>query len=111
MLSNVEKYVERYAPQRVRDPRKTPREHQTSCGSIWQAIFARPTTLTRPDKAHGLLGWQPVWNFSETVAQTATWYRSVIESKAQDTARPLTLVQIQTYVQQAAERQIEWAKS
>lgn len=63
------------------------------------------------DKAHGLLGWQPVWNFSETVARTAQWYRTVTESNNSNSARELTLAQIQNYAQQAAERQIEWAKS
>ena len=27
------------------------------------------------EKAHHLLGWQPVWNFKEAVARTVDWYR------------------------------------
>ena len=30
------------------------------------------------DKAHQLLGWQPRWNFDETVDVTATWYKQVL---------------------------------
>jgi len=28
------------------------------------------------DKAHETLGWQPRWNFAETVAQTISWYHA-----------------------------------
>lgn len=31
------------------------------------------------DKAHHLLGWQPRWDFSTTVARTVNWYRNVHE--------------------------------
>lgn len=42
------------------------------------------------DKAFHLLGWQPRWNFSETIAQTVRWYRSVHEG-----AEPAALTRAQ----------------
>jgi CDP-glucose 4,6-dehydratase len=44
------------------------------------------------DKAYHLLGWRPVWNFPETIAQTALWYRA-------DGAAETTQRQIREYQQ------------
>lgn len=44
------------------------------------------------------LGWKPVWNFSQTVAHTAAWYRLRHESKADnDTMLAFTRRQITGY--------------
>jgi CDP-glucose 4,6-dehydratase len=58
------------------------------------------------DKAHHLLGWQPVWRFEETIAQTVRWYRSVDNG-----ADPLGLTeeQIAGYAARATELGIAWA--
>jgi CDP-glucose 4,6-dehydratase len=46
------------------------------------------------DKAFHLLAWQPVWSFSETIAQTASWYLD--EARGAD-PRDLTATQILAY--------------
>jgi CDP-glucose 4,6-dehydratase len=52
------------------------------------------------DKARDTLGWQPRWDFSETVAQTVTWYREY-HARMKDEAEPnlidLTQAQIAAY--------------
>jgi CDP-glucose 4,6-dehydratase len=53
------------------------------------------------EKAFHLLGWQPVWDFEETVKQTVEWYRR--EAEGAD-AWGLTAAQIAHYVACAAER-------
>jgi CDP-glucose 4,6-dehydratase len=58
------------------------------------------------DKAFHLLGWQPVWNFEQTIATTAEWYLE--EAKGRNT-HELTLRQIHAYQQAAADRAIPWA--
>ncbi|WP_206026070.1 CDP-glucose 4,6-dehydratase [Roseimicrobium sp. ORNL1] len=56
------------------------------------------------------LGWRPVWDFQQTVAHTAAWYRERHERHA-DTARMLnfTLEQIHTYTREAASTGVSWA--
>jgi CDP-glucose 4,6-dehydratase len=59
------------------------------------------------DKAFHLLGWEPVWNFEQTVAETVSWYRNIH-------ADPLlavteTSAQIAKYEKSAAARAIAWA--
>jgi CDP-glucose 4,6-dehydratase len=58
------------------------------------------------DKAFHLLAWQPVWDFSSTIAQTAAWY--LREAKSID---PVTLTrsQINTYQAAAFEKSLPWA--
>ncbi|MCE0498284.1 MAG: CDP-glucose 4,6-dehydratase, partial [Methylacidiphilales bacterium] len=52
------------------------------------------------DKARATLGWQPRWDFAETVAQTVAWYRDYFEH-AQKSAAPaiigFTQAQINAY--------------
>ena len=57
------------------------------------------------DKAFHLLGWQPVWQFEETVAKTAQWY--VKEST--HSVPELTRQQIAAYQTEAAALNISWA--
>lgn len=56
------------------------------------------------------LGWRPVWDFQQTVAQTAAWYRERHERHA-NAARMLdfTLEQISTYTREAARTGVSWA--
>ncbi len=57
------------------------------------------------DKAFHLLQWQPVWDFSQTIANTADWYQ-------QATADPVEFTRQQTssYAAAAAAAGIAWAK-
>jgi len=52
------------------------------------------------DKARATLGWQPRWNFAETVAQTVAWYREYFE-QGKKTGVPamvdFTRTQIESY--------------
>ena len=47
------------------------------------------------DKAHSLLGWHPKWNFEQTMAKTAGWYKAYEEGVP---ARDLCLRDIQAYM-------------
>lgn len=59
------------------------------------------------DKAFHFLQWQPVWNFSETIAETVSWYRGAEASEAD--IHSLTLRQIGQYTADARTRRIAWA--
>jgi CDP-glucose 4,6-dehydratase len=58
------------------------------------------------DKAHHLLGWQPVWTFEENVAETVRWYNAV--AKGGD-APAFTRDQIQAYSTKARTLGMAWA--
>jgi CDP-glucose 4,6-dehydratase len=58
------------------------------------------------DKAYHLLGWQPVWNFSETLARTVSWYR---EAEANNSVADITRQQIDAYAGAAQTLQVAWA--
>jgi CDP-glucose 4,6-dehydratase len=57
------------------------------------------------DKAFHLLGWQPVWGFERTIAETVCWYH---EAPPND-AGVHTRKQIQAYVADASAAQLPWA--
>jgi CDP-glucose 4,6-dehydratase len=59
------------------------------------------------DKAFHLLQWQPVWNFSETIAETITWYRDVDSAPANALAK--TQAQIAAFSQTANQHGLAWA--
>jgi CDP-glucose 4,6-dehydratase len=58
------------------------------------------------DKAFHLLGWQPVWPFEKTIAQTVAWYH-----RSTDTADvgSFTRAQIAAYMADARAQNIAWA--
>ena len=58
------------------------------------------------DKAFHLLGWQPVWDFPATIAETAAWYLG--EEKGESPAT-LTKTQIEAYAKAAAAKGLSWA--
>lgn len=58
------------------------------------------------DKAHQLLGWQPVWTFEETIARTVEWYREAGKTPA---IHALTTGQINAYTASAKNRGLSWA--
>jgi CDP-glucose 4,6-dehydratase len=63
----------------------------------------------KTDKAHALLGWSPVWNFSEAIAQTVNGYRSALTEPK--TLPEVTRTQLDHYMQQAKRMGVSWANS
>jgi CDP-glucose 4,6-dehydratase len=57
------------------------------------------------DKAFHLLGWQPVWGFERTIAETVRWY---VDAPRTDVA-DFTRAQIVTYLAEAAAAHQPWA--
>lgn len=57
------------------------------------------------DKAYHLLGWSPVWDFVETIAETVDWYRQSTAAEP----RALTQGQIARYATTARTRGLAWA--
>ncbi|CAG0939126.1 CDP-glucose 4,6-dehydratase [Candidatus Brocadiaceae bacterium] len=53
------------------------------------------------DKAYHTLGWQPRWNFEETIKHTVGWYRQYYQTEKPDPAfiRELTQQQILSYAE------------
>lgn len=60
------------------------------------------------DKAGEELGWRPVWNFGETVRETASWY--LAQSGGKDLLKT-TIEQIRRYEGAATSAGQAWAKS
>jgi CDP-glucose 4,6-dehydratase len=58
------------------------------------------------DKAYHILGWKPVWDFDETIRQTAAWYLNDRDGADEATN---TVNQIASYEQAAANRGVAWA--
>jgi CDP-glucose 4,6-dehydratase len=58
------------------------------------------------DKAFHLLGWEPVWNFAETIAKTAEWY---LQEAAGAHVAEFTRGQITAYQQSASAKHLAWA--
>src|SRR5690606_12453756 len=48
------------------------------------------------DKAYHVLGWQPAWNFNQTVSRTVEWYKATNDDPSQ--VLPLTQRQIDVYM-------------
>jgi CDP-glucose 4,6-dehydratase len=61
------------------------------------------------DKAHALLDWSPVWNFSKAVEFTVQWYRRVEKVPVPAAIQKLTAAQIAAYAQDARRMKIPWA--
>ncbi len=60
------------------------------------------------DKAHHFLGWQPAWNFEDTIRETVEWYR--VTTADATAAHSLTMRQIDDYQASALARGVAWAK-
>jgi CDP-glucose 4,6-dehydratase len=60
------------------------------------------------DKAGRVLGWNPVWDFPATIAQTVEWYRAV--SADASVAAGLTRRQIATYEAAARTLNLTWTQ-
>jgi len=61
------------------------------------------------DKAHHVLGWRAVWDFSSTVAQTVEWYRCATAADSSAAIPALTREQIARYVSAARTAGVAWA--
>jgi CDP-glucose 4,6-dehydratase len=62
------------------------------------------------DKALLQLGWQPAWEYEETVRQVAEWYTQYYRGECSpEQMHALTMGQIQTYEQAARTKRIPWA--
>lgn len=59
------------------------------------------------DKAFHLLGWQPVWNFEETIAKTAEWY---LQETGSPDIHALTQSQIHSYQSAASSKGLPWTE-
>ncbi len=62
------------------------------------------------DKAHALLGWSPVWNFSEAIQQTVEWYRDSADATSAKEFEVQTLFQISQYAEKARAMNLPWTK-
>lgn len=61
------------------------------------------------DKALHHLSWRAVWNFSETVRETALWFRNYYGG-AKGSMHDISLQQIKSYSTSAGERGLAWAR-
>jgi len=59
------------------------------------------------DKGYHSLGWKPVWNFTETIEHTASWYSQVAAHA--ESAPALTRTQITAYQSAADAAKLPWA--
>ena len=60
------------------------------------------------EKASRLLGWEPVWNFSQAVAATVEWYRTVAAKPTE--ASRLLQAEIAAYTTAAAKQKLSWSR-
>jgi CDP-glucose 4,6-dehydratase len=60
------------------------------------------------DKAYALLRWFPVWNFSEAVGETVTWYHNAQNLHGAKDFQKQTQAQIATYIESARAAHAPW---
>lgn len=80
-------------------------EDRSDPHAVHEAKLLQLTT----DKAHAMLGWEPVWRFPETIARTAAWYRQVTAASDAAAAREMTHGQIHAYEEAARQHGLPWA--
>ena len=90
-------------------------------GNYWESVVweALPEMKKGPyesgllklncDKAMHHLGWEAVWDFEETIKQTALWYRRYYEDPSAPMAE-FSLGQIDVYMKEARLRGLLWAQ-
>src|SRR5208282_2207196 len=79
-------------------------ENKTDANALHEAKLLQLAT----DKANALLGWSPVWNFSQAVEFTIQWYRRT-GKKSAAAVRKLTSTQIRDYCAAAGRKELPWA--
>ncbi len=80
-------------------------EDRTDPHAVHEAGFLQLTT----DKAHALLGWEPVWRFEEAIAHTIEWYRAAAADPNPAALQALTGRQIEAYEASARQAALLWA--
>ncbi|MDB6052756.1 MAG: CDP-glucose 4,6-dehydratase [Verrucomicrobiales bacterium] len=60
------------------------------------------------DKASALLGWEPTWNFPQTIEKTIEWYQKVGNEGKR--AQEFTTKHLQGYTADAEVKNLAWAK-
>jgi CDP-glucose 4,6-dehydratase len=73
-----------------------------------QAVHEAKLLQLSTDKANALLGWSPVWNFSQTVEFTIQWHRQGGKKSASAALQKLTSSQIREYCAAARKLKIPW---
>lgn len=79
----------------------------------WTRVPSDPTLHEAPllnlsiDRACALIGWRPVWNFSRSVHETATWYQARHQSQSSDMLEQ-SLAQIERYTRDASHTGVAW---
>src|SRR5208282_5548517 len=79
-------------------------EDKTDAHAVHEAKLLQLAT----DKANALLGWSPVWNFSQAIEVTIQWYRRTAK-KSTAAIRKLTSTQTRDYCAAARRLEIPWA--
>jgi CDP-glucose 4,6-dehydratase len=84
-------------------------------GGTWQdasdphALHEASKLNLATDKAFHLLAWQPVWDFPQTLGQTAAWYLKSKDLPASASRQGLTLSQIEAYATAARTALLPWS--
>ncbi len=68
-------------------------QDQSEPGTPHEAVKLNLAT----DKAFHLLGWQPRWNFEQTIEHTVSWYKDAMRCDDPNAFRSLTSAQIKSY--------------
>ena len=76
--------------------------HQTAAPQLHEANLLYLDSA----KAHGELGWQPVWNLDTALKKTAEWYRTF-----QGTQTTISALQLAQYVETAKNGQVAWVSA
>lgn len=71
------------------------------------ALHEANTLRLNIDKAIVQLGWHPIWDFQTTVKRTAHWYQQAYSADA-ETIRALCMDDIQSYQNDAIEKELAW---
>ena len=80
-------------------------EDKTDPSAVHEAGLLHLST----DKAHALLGWQPVWRFPETIEKTVSWYSTTRSFADSRDYQLLTQRQINDYAAAAGRLGLPWS--
>ncbi len=80
---------------------------QSDSRAVHEAGLLQLTT----DKAQALLGWSPVWSFSDSVRGTVQWYRAAGKVSSAGSLQRLTRRQIAEYSRAARCLGLNWTRA